>query len=147
MPPSPSPLCWSASSPSIWCASCPAHAHLPVPCLLQSTFGCRQVCYLVKLAAVQRRAYKLAAWADATDFLTQLARASGKLGRGGEPDLNTAAKMVLYDWQRGKIPFFELPPGYLPDKPAAAAPAEAVSVRRPASRPLLCAPPFACQHG
>ena len=77
----------------------------------------------------QRRAYKLAAWADATDFLTQLARASGKLGRGGEPDLNTAAKMVLYDWQRGKIPFFELPPGYLPDKPGAAAPAEAVSVR------------------
>ena len=82
---------------------------------------------------MQRRAYKLAAWADAADFLTQLARASGKLGRGGEPDLNTAAKMVLYDWQRGKIPFFELPPGYLPEKPAAAAPAEAVSVRRPAS--------------
>ncbi|KAK9820832.1 hypothetical protein WJX81_000578 [Elliptochloris bilobata] len=73
-----------------------------------------------------RRAYKLAAWVDATDFLTQLARASGKLGRGGEPDLNTAAKMVLHDWQRGKIPFFELPPGYLPDKPAAA-PAEAVT--------------------
>lgn len=34
----------------------------------------------------------------------------GKLGKGGEPDLNTAAKMVLYDWQRGKIPFFTPPP-------------------------------------
>lgn len=32
--------------------------------------------------------------------------------RGGEPDLNTAAKGVLYDWQRGKIPFFKLPPDY-----------------------------------
>ena len=80
------------------------------------------------LAGAQRRAYKLKAWEDATDFLTQLARASGKLGRGGEPDLNTAAKMVLYDWQRGKIPFFELPPGYTAEKPPAR-PAEAVTVR------------------
>ncbi len=37
---------------------------------------------------------------------------AGKLGKGGEPDLNTAAKMMLYDWQRGKIPFFTLPPDY-----------------------------------
>ena len=32
--------------------------------------------------------------------------------KGGEPDLNTAARGVLYDWQRGKIPFFKLPPDY-----------------------------------
>ncbi|EIE27819.1 NGP1NT-domain-containing protein, partial [Coccomyxa subellipsoidea C-169] len=57
-----------------------------------------------------RRAYKVRTWTDAEDFLTKLAQASGKLMRGGEPDLNTAAKMVLYDWQRGKIPFFRLPP-------------------------------------
>ena len=31
--------------------------------------------------------------------------------QGGEPDLNSAAKMVLQDWQRGKIPYFTLPPG------------------------------------
>ncbi|KAG5623156.1 hypothetical protein H5410_008374 [Solanum commersonii] len=24
--------------------------------------------------------------------------------RGGEPDYKTAAKMVLHDWQRGKVP-------------------------------------------
>ena len=71
---------------------------------------------------MQRRAYKLKAWDGAEDFLAQLARASGKLVKGGEPDLNTAAKMVLYDWQRGKIPFFCLPPGHTPDKPAAAQP-------------------------
>ncbi|KAL8171896.1 hypothetical protein V2J09_023700 [Rumex salicifolius] len=29
---------------------------------------------------------------------------------GGEPDLTTAAKMALHDWQRGKIPFFVPPP-------------------------------------
>lgn len=51
-------------------------------------------------------------WEDTTDFLTQLARSSGKLLRGGEPDLKTSARMVLYDWQRGKIPYFSLPPDY-----------------------------------
>ncbi|BDA48334.1 Nuclear/nucleolar GTPase 2 [Coccomyxa sp. Obi] len=69
-----------------------------------------------------RRAYKVRSWTDAEDFLTKLAQASGKLMRGGEPDLNTAAKMVLYDWQRGKIPFFKLPPDYTPNAPVAAAP-------------------------
>ena len=68
-----------------------------------------------------RRAYKLAAWADADDFLTQVARNAGKLGKGGDPDLNTAAKMVLYDWQRGKIPFFTLPPDYTPEEDEGAA--------------------------
>merc|ERR1712203_28785 len=35
----------------------------------------------------------------------------GKLLKGGEPDVNTIAKMILNDWQRGKIPFFVPPPG------------------------------------
>ena len=62
--------------------------------------------------AWQVRAYKVKTWDGPVDFLTQLARNSGKLLRGGEPDLNTAARMVLYDWQRGKIPYFALPPDY-----------------------------------
>ena len=45
---------------------------------------------------------------------------AGKLSKGGEPDLNTAARMVLYDWQRGKIPFFTLPPDHTDEAPAAA---------------------------
>ena len=61
---------------------------------------------------MQRRHYKVQSWEDAEDFLTQLAKASGRLLRGGEPDLNTTAKGMLYDWQRGKIPFFTLPPDY-----------------------------------
>lgn len=69
-------------------------------------------------AAPQTRAYKLKSWTDAEDFLSQLAKSSGKLLKGGDPDLNTAARMVLYDWQRGKIPFFTLPPGHTEEKPA-----------------------------
>ena len=34
--------------------------------------------------------------------------------KGGEPDVNTVAKMILNDWQRGKIPFFVPPPGCEP---------------------------------
>lgn len=44
------------------------------------------------------------------DFLTQVARGSGKLLKGGEPDLGTVAKMVLNDWLRGRIPYYVLPP-------------------------------------
>ncbi|KQK21675.1 nuclear/nucleolar GTPase 2 [Brachypodium distachyon] len=57
-----------------------------------------------------QRAYKIQDWADDNDFLVQLSKMSGKLLKGGEPDLTTAAKMVLHDWQRGKIPFFVPPP-------------------------------------
>lgn len=56
------------------------------------------------------RAYKIKEWEDDNDFLVQLCKLTGKLLRGGEPDLMTAAKMVLHDWQRGKIPFFVPPP-------------------------------------
>ncbi|KAH7512501.1 hypothetical protein FEM48_Zijuj12G0097400 [Ziziphus jujuba var. spinosa] len=56
------------------------------------------------------RAYRIKDWVDDNDFLVQLCKLTGKLLKGGEPDLMTAAKMVLHDWQRGKIPFFVPPP-------------------------------------
>jgi nuclear GTP-binding protein len=48
-------------------------------------------------------------WA-ADDFLDILARAKGRLLKGGEPDIEGAAKVVLSDWVRGRIPFFVAPP-------------------------------------
>ena len=51
-------------------------------------------------------------YTDADDFLERLARSSGRLLKGGEPDLKTAAKMVLHDWLKGKIPYFTKPPGF-----------------------------------
>jgi len=47
---------------------------------------------------------------NADEFLEVLARKSGKLLKGGEPDRETVSKMVLNDWIRGKIPFFVRPP-------------------------------------
>ncbi|EOY25622.1 PREDICTED: nuclear/nucleolar GTPase 2 [Theobroma cacao] len=56
------------------------------------------------------RAYKIKDWVDENDFLVQLCQSTGKLLKGGEPDLMTGAKMILHDWQRGRIPFFVAPP-------------------------------------
>jgi nuclear GTP-binding protein len=47
-----------------------------------------------------QRHYGLKEWTDDVDFMTQLARQKGKLLKGGEPDLDTIAKSMIYDWQR-----------------------------------------------
>ncbi|KAK1582408.1 hypothetical protein Q3G72_014654 [Acer saccharum] len=73
-----------------------------------------------------QRAYKIKNWVDDNDFLFQLCKSSGKLLKGGEPDLTTAAKMILHDWQRGKIPFF-VPPPKLEDKSSEEADANGVN--------------------
>jgi nuclear GTP-binding protein len=43
-------------------------------------------------------------------FLDKLARMKGRLLKGGEPDLDSVAKIILSDWVRGRIPFFVPPP-------------------------------------
>merc|ERR1711939_175015 len=71
------------------------------------------------------RTYGVQKWDDAEDFLTQLAMKRGKLGKGGEANMDTVAKMVLNDWIRGKIPYFVRPPEpELPAKTAASTAAE-----------------------
>ncbi len=57
------------------------------------------------------KTYKVDKWEGPNDFLEQVAQKSGKLLKGGEPDLNTVSKMVLNDFQRGKLPYFVPPPG------------------------------------
>ncbi|XP_016363525.1 nucleolar GTP-binding protein 2 [Sinocyclocheilus anshuiensis] len=58
-----------------------------------------------------QKTYRILSWSSAEDFLEKLAFRTGKLLKGGEPDLSTVSKMVLNDWQRGRIPFFAKPPG------------------------------------
>ena len=65
------------------------------------------------------QAYQIPQWSSDGDFLDQLARRMGKMLKGGEPDVNCVAKMVLQDWQRGKIPYFVNPPGHLLEDPNA----------------------------
>merc|ERR550534_3556029 len=56
------------------------------------------------------RMYKLTSWTDPNDFIDQVSKRTGKLLKGGEPDINAVSKMILNDWQRGKLPFFVPPP-------------------------------------
>lgn len=59
------------------------------------------------------RFYKLPAVLDerdASEFLTHFSRIKGRLGKGGVPHLDAAARMVLTDWNAGRIPYSSKPP-------------------------------------
>ncbi|KIV97654.1 hypothetical protein PV10_01373 [Exophiala mesophila] len=45
-----------------------------------------------------------------TDFLVQVARKRGRLGKGGVPNLNAAAMTVITDWRDGRIQGWVEPP-------------------------------------
>ncbi|TYZ66238.1 hypothetical protein PybrP1_001769 [[Pythium] brassicae (nom. inval.)] len=47
---------------------------------------------------------------DVIEFLVLVATTKGKLGKGGIPDRHAAARIILQDWNRGKIPFYTPPP-------------------------------------
>jgi nuclear GTP-binding protein len=56
------------------------------------------------------RHYKIAAFANVNTFLMHISRTRGKLQKGGGCDLEGAARVILLDWNTGKIPFYTLPP-------------------------------------
>ena len=66
------------------------------------------------LAKCQRkhleRTYELSGWKNADEFIEMLARKTGKLLRGAEPDETGVARQVIQDFNRGKIPWFVPPP-------------------------------------
>jgi len=66
---------------------------------------------------------------DAIEFLSILARKGGRLLKGGEPDVDGVAKMVLNDFLRGKIPWFSPPPKKEGDEEATEDPAAGVEGR------------------
>ncbi|XP_077193385.1 nucleolar GTP-binding protein 2 [Paroedura picta] len=73
------------------------------------------------------KTYKVDSWENAEDFLEKLANKTGKLLKGGEPDVRTVSKMVLNDWQRGRIPFFVKPPNMEQGPQPTAAASESVT--------------------
>ena len=71
--------------------------------------------YLSRTYGIQLPSLKgdVTPFGDVEGFLEKLARIKGRLLKGGEPDIEGVAKIVLNDWVRGKIPYF-IPP---PDRP------------------------------
>lgn len=55
-------------------------------------------------------AYGITAYTSVDNFLDQYARITGKLLKGGEPDTQKVARMILNDFQRGKLPYYMIPP-------------------------------------
>jgi nuclear GTP-binding protein len=53
-----------------------------------------------------QRTYEVTGYQDSTAFLELLCRKQGRLLKGGEPDLDAVARIVLNDWIRGKIPWY-----------------------------------------
>eukprot|EP01054_Gregarina_sp_Poly1_P004522 Gregarina_sp_Poly_1__4521@NODE_2428_length_2148_cov_134_987506_g623_i1_p1_GENE_NODE_2428_length_2148_cov_134_987506_g623_i1NODE_2428_length_2148_cov_134_987506_g623_i1_p1_ORF_typecomplete_len503_score74_19NGP1NT/PF08153_12/1_1e30MMR_HSR1/PF01926_23/97MMR_HSR1/PF01926_23/7_7e15RsgA_GTPase/PF03193_16/1_4e11FeoB_N/PF02421_18/0_2FeoB_N/PF02421_18/5e07GTP_EFTU/PF00009_27/0_076GTP_EFTU/PF00009_27/39MnmE_helical/PF12631_7/5_2e02MnmE_helical/PF12631_7/0_0014AIG1/PF04548_16/2e02AIG1/PF04548_16/0_015Arf/P len=49
-------------------------------------------------------------WETAEQFLEILATKQGKLRKGGEPDISIMARKIIYDLQRGQLPYFVPPP-------------------------------------
>jgi len=50
--------------------------------------------------------YCLPEFSDVGDFLALLAKRRGMLRKGGRPDVNKAAKLVLQDWNMSVAPGF-----------------------------------------
>lgn len=54
--------------------------------------------------------YKIPEYNNAQEFLSHIARKRGKLKKGGVPDYNDAARIVLQDWNNGGISYYTVPP-------------------------------------
>ncbi|KKF96039.1 Nucleolar GTP-binding protein 2 [Ceratocystis platani] len=52
------------------------------------------------------RTYELSGWNTHIELLELIARKSGRLLKGGEPDLDGVARIVIQDFLRGRIPWF-----------------------------------------
>lgn len=54
--------------------------------------------------------YVIPQFSGTVEFLQHLARRLGKLKKGGIPDCDTAARLLLQDWNTGKISYYTIPP-------------------------------------
>ncbi|XP_028805153.1 LOW QUALITY PROTEIN: guanine nucleotide-binding protein-like NSN1 [Neltuma alba] len=54
--------------------------------------------------------YKIPSFDSVDDFIQKVATVRGKLKKGGIVDVEAAARIILHDWNEGKIPYYSLPP-------------------------------------
>ncbi|KAG5567310.1 hypothetical protein RHGRI_002765 [Rhododendron griersonianum] len=64
--------------------------------------------------------YKLPSFDSVDDFLQKVATVRGKLKKGGIVDVESAARIVLHDWNEGKIPYYTMPPTRNQEEPSEA---------------------------
>nr|KJB10125.1 hypothetical protein B456_001G186200 [Gossypium raimondii] len=54
--------------------------------------------------------YKIPGFQSVDEFLQNIATVRGKLKKGGIVDVEAAARIILHDWNEGKIPYYTMPP-------------------------------------
>lgn len=54
--------------------------------------------------------YRIPSFDSVDDFLHNVATARGKLKKGGTADIDAAARIILHDWNEGRIPYYTMPP-------------------------------------
>ncbi|KAL0284219.1 UNVERIFIED_CONTAM: Guanine nucleotide-binding protein-like NSN1 [Sesamum angustifolium] len=64
--------------------------------------------------------YKIPSFDSVDDFLIKVATVRGKLKKGGIVDVDAAARIVLHDWNEGKIPYYTMPPTRNSEEPSEA---------------------------
>ncbi|KAG6385358.1 hypothetical protein SASPL_154191 [Salvia splendens] len=64
--------------------------------------------------------YKVPSIDSVDDFLQKVAMARGKFKKGGVVDIDVTARIVLHDWNEGKIPYYTMPPKRNADEPSEA---------------------------
>ncbi|KAJ7703264.1 P-loop containing nucleoside triphosphate hydrolase protein [Mycena rosella] len=64
--------------------------------------------------ATIQKLYNLPEFKSTIEFLTMAALSSGRLLKGGTPDLTSTARHILTDWNHQKIPYFSEPPAIHP---------------------------------
>lgn len=74
----------------------------PIPCVEAILSRCQKVQMMLH--------YNLTDFKDPTEFLQLLAVRMGKLKKGGIPDVGKAARILLQDWNSGKITYYTAPP-------------------------------------
>jgi len=60
------------------------------------------------------KVYQIGKFEDAKEFLYNIAVSKGKFRKGGVADLEAAARLVITDWNNGKMRHYALPPGFDP---------------------------------
>ncbi|KAJ7462221.1 P-loop containing nucleoside triphosphate hydrolase protein [Mycena galericulata] len=66
--------------------------------------------------ATIQKLYNLPEFKSTIEFLTMAALSSGRLLKGGTPDLTSTARHILTDWNHQKIPYFSEPPAVHPSQ-------------------------------
>ncbi|KAG6903438.1 hypothetical protein C0995_005461 [Termitomyces sp. Mi166 len=82
-----------------------------------------------------QKIYNLPEWTSTLEFLTMLAMTSGRLLKGGTPDVNSAARHVLQDWNNQKIPYYSEPPTIHPSLIPSVVPTNPTSSAAPVIAP------------